>query len=254
MPGAERNRSEREVILEPRGSSGEWNPGAVKYVRRQQRERIEALGYAIGGRAGNFHKELQIETSAEAETVAREVLGIFFEVFGYRGQRPLELKWHQGERAEHEPVHSSVTPGDFAKLAAHLGFEIEGYSRHEPVVYLRHGRKRLLAGLGGRGADGGLYSVVVLETSLTSPRAIDDAVIERINDTLAFARVSRAGEQALVLSMPLRLDGGVTVGWMANAFQHWFAAWRACERLLKRPRTAKGLQAKRRRSAGPTVH
>ena len=35
--------------------------------------------------------------------------------------------------------------------------------------------------------------------------------VERINDTLRFARVSRAGEQALVLSMPLRLDGGVTV-------------------------------------------
>jgi hypothetical protein len=325
MPGAERNRSEREVILEPRekplGSfeelteaclptltarlwatccwsatmegawkigdhnfliaevrpdpqtclyvqfwsephepvdaevcSGEWNPGAVRYVRQQHRAKIEALGYAVGGRAHNFQKELQIETSAEAETVAREVLGIFFEVFDYRGQWPLELKWHQGERAGHEPVHSSVTPGDVAKLAAHLGFEIEGHSRHEPAVHLRHGKKRFLAGLSGRIADGSLYSIVVLETSLTQPRAIDDAVVERINDTLRFARVSRAGDQALVLSMPLRLDGGVTVSWMANAFQHWLAAWRACERLLKSPRTTRGMKAKRRRPAGPTVH
>jgi len=34
--------------------------------------------------------------------------------------------------------------------------------------------------------------------------------------------------------MPLRFDGGVTMGWMANSFRHWFSEWRACERLLKR--------------------
>ena len=94
---------------------------------------------------------------------------------------------------------------------------------------------------------------MVLQASLTSPRAIDDALVERINDTLRFARVSRADPHALVLSMPLRFDGGVTVNWMANAFQHWFAAWRTCERLLKSPRTAEP-KAKRRRSTGPTVH
>ena len=186
--------------------------------------------------------------------MAREVLDIFFEVFGYRGQWPLELTWHRGERAEHEPVYSSVTPADFAKLAAHLGFESEAHGGREPVVHLRHGKRPFVASLSGRIGDGSLYSIVVLEAALTSPGAIDDASVERINDTLRFARVSRAGEQALVLSMPLRLDGGVTVGWMANAFQHWLAAWRGCERLLKGRRAVGALQAKRRRAAGPTVH
>ncbi len=233
--------------------SGEWNPGAVKYIRQQQRERIQALGYTVGGQAHNFQKELQIETSAEAETVAREVLRIFFEVFDYRGHWPLELEWHQGERAGHTPVYSSVTPDDFAKLAAHLGFEIDAHSRRQPVVHLRRGKKQFLAGLGNRIPDGNLYSTVVLQAPLTSPRAIDHAMVERINDTLRFAHVSRADQQALLLSMPLRLDGGVTVNWMANAFQHWFAAWRASERLLKSPRTAKA-KAKRRRPTGPTIH
>ena len=95
---------------------------------------------------------------------------------------------------------------------------------------------------------------MVLEAALTSPGALDDASVERINDTLRFARVSRVGEQALVLSMPLRLDGGVTAGWMANAFQHWLAAWRLSERLLNGRRTVKALRAKRCRAAGPTVH
>ena len=234
--------------------SGEWNPGAVKYVRQLERDGLRALGYTEGGRAHNFRKELQIRTSAEAETVAREVLDIFFEVFGYRGQWPLELTWHRGERAEHAPVYASVTPDDFAKLAAHLGFESEAHARREPVVHLRHGKRPFVARLSGRIGDGSLYSVVVLEAALTSPGALDDGSVERINDTLRFARVSRAGEQALLLSMPLRLDGGVTVGWMANAFRHWLTAWRGCERLLKRRRAVGALQAKRRRAAGPTVH
>ena len=40
--------------------SGEWNPGAVKYVRQPQRDGLTALGYTVGGRAHNFRKELQI--------------------------------------------------------------------------------------------------------------------------------------------------------------------------------------------------
>ena len=234
--------------------SGEWNPGAVQYIRQHERDGLGALGYMEGGRAHNFRKELPIRTSAEAETVAREVLDIFFEVFGYRGQWPLELTWHRGERAGHAPVYSSVTPADFVKLAAHLGFESEVGAGREPVVPMRHGKRPFLASFSGRIGDESLYSIVVLEAALTSPGVLDDASIERINDTLRFARLSRAGEQAFVLSMPLRLDGGVTVGWLANALQHWLAAWRGCERLSKGRRAVRAPQAKRRRAADPTVH
>ena len=246
--------SEPHVPVVAEVCSGEWNPGAVKYVRQQQRDWLNGAWLHGRGRAHNFRKELQVQTSAEAETLAREVLGIFFEVFGYRGQWPLELKWHRGERAEHEPVYSSLTPDDLARLATHLGFEIEAQSRHEPVVHLGHGRKQFLAGLCAAIPDGNLYSCVVLEASLTSPRFIDDATLVRIGDALRFARVLRAGDETLVLSMSLRLDGGVTSTWMANAFQHWFDAWRICLRLLKGPGTPRALRGERSRSADSTVH
>ena len=232
--------------------SGEWNPGAVKYLRPQQRDRIAALGYTVGGQAGNFQKDLRIETSADAESAARETLGIFFEVFGYRGQWPLELKMHQGESAAHRPVYSSLAPADFGRLVAHLGLEIEAHGGTQPVLLLRRGKKQFLATLGGPVSDGCLYSVVVLQASLTSLRPIDDAVVERIADKLLFARVSQVAQRELTLSMPLRFVGGVTVDWMANAFQHWFSAWRTCERLLKRTRTAHAM--KPTRSSGTTVH
>ena len=233
-------------------SSGEWNPGAVKYVRQPQRDRIEALGYAVGGRAGNFRKELQVATSAEAETAAREVLGIFFDVFGYRGQWPLELKLHQGERAAHAPVYSSLTPADFARLAAHLGLERGAFGVSRPILPLRRGKKQFLASFGGRASDGSLYSTVVLQASLASPRAIDHAVVERIADTLLFARLSRAPAGTLSLHMPLRLDGGVTVTWLTNGLRLWFSEWRACERLLKKARRPRATRPTR--GLGTTVH
>jgi len=42
---------------------------------------------------------------------------IFFEVFGYRGQWRLDIERHRGERADHDPVYTSLTPEDFAKVA-----------------------------------------------------------------------------------------------------------------------------------------
>jgi hypothetical protein len=45
----------REAVL-TEVSSGNWNPGALKYVWRQQRKALEQRGYTVGGAAGNFQK------------------------------------------------------------------------------------------------------------------------------------------------------------------------------------------------------
>ena len=98
-------------------SSGEWSPGTLKYLRAERRRQLKAFGFEIGGRAKNFQKEVRISTSQEAEAVAREALQILFEVFGYRGQWPLTVKRHQGQRADLAHTYTSLTPEDFAKLA-----------------------------------------------------------------------------------------------------------------------------------------
>ena len=235
--------------------SGEWNPGAVKYVRQQQRDRIAALGYTVGGQAGNFQKELQIETSAEAETAAREVLGIFFEVFGYRGQWPLELKMHQGERAAHRPVYSSVTPADFAQ-ARRAPRARDGRPRQEPAGPPPAAREEAVPRESRRPRPRRSASTRSWCSRLRSRRPAPSTTRWSSGSTTrSCSRVSRARHsETLVLSMPLRFDGGVTANWMANAFQHWFSAWRTCERLLKGPRTPRALRAERSRSVDSTVH
>ena len=109
--------------------SGESCPGAIRYIGSSQRNAIEARGYARGGRAGNYEKELVIDSAAAAEAAALEVLQIFFEVFGYRGQWRLSIERHRGERADHRPVYTSVTPEDVAKVAAQRRVPGDGHEQ-----------------------------------------------------------------------------------------------------------------------------
>ena len=91
----------RERVLTEVGS-GERCPGAIRYIGPAQRKALDARGYALGGRAQNYGKELVIDSPAAAEAAALEVLQIFFEVFGYRGQWRLDIERHRGERADHD--------------------------------------------------------------------------------------------------------------------------------------------------------
>ena len=234
--------------------SGEWNPGALKYLQRRQREDLEELGYTIESEPINFRKEVEIRTSTEAEALAREALGIFFAVFGFRGQWALEIECYQGERAEHQPVHSAVTPSDFARLGAHLGLEVSSLTSNPRTLCLRKGRRQFLAHIGDSGAEGQLHSVVTLEASLAAPDTIDSATVDRMRDALRFTRLSRAGQRALALTMPLRLDGGVTVNWMTSSLQQWFAEWRVCEHILRGLRAPGTTRSSRHPSNGSTVH
>ena len=57
-----------------------------------------------------------------------------------------------------------------------------------------------------------------------------------------------------MIAMPLRLDGGVTVDWMAKAFRDWLGAWRRCDRLLKGGGTDEAVRLETCRAGGPVVH
>ena len=227
--------------------SGQRNAGAVRYVRQRQRTQIETLGYRIGGGAGNFGKDVPIGTADEAEAAAREALGIFFDVFGYRGQWPLEMEWHQGERAEHRPVHSSLTMGDLATLAEHLGLEVIKDDEAGATLWLRDGPRVFLTTLHRRVTGTELHAAVLLETLVQPPRDVDEATLQRIAQALAFARVARQEPRTLALSMAVSLRGGATVEWITAAFQQWFLDWRTCRRLLRSGTT----RAPKARPKGP---
>ena len=224
----------RERVLTEVGS-GEWCPGAIRYIGPAQRKALDARGYTRGGRARNFGKELVIDSPAAAEAAALEVLHIFFEVFGYRGQWRLDIERHRGERADHDPVYTSVTPDDFAKIAAHAGCHATvTNSGDTPLVALTSGQREFLAVMDWRVPKQNLYSLVALQAELTLKQPVSDEAISRVNAMMRVVKAWRTDSRAVRLHMPLVLDGGVTAAWLVQSLQHWIRSWRECERQLRR--------------------
>ena len=202
----------RERVVTEIGS-GESCPGAIRYIGSAQRNAIEARGYARGGRAGNYEKELVIDSAAAAEAAALEVLQIFFEVFGYRGQWRLSIERHRGERADHRPVYTSVTPEDFAKVAARAGYQATVKNSGDTrLVALTRGRRKFLAVMDWRVAKQNLYTLVALQADLTLTQRVSDEAISQVNSRSKFVKVWRTDARTVRLHMPLVLDGGVTSG------------------------------------------
>jgi hypothetical protein len=216
-------------------SSGEWCPGAIRYIGPAQRQALAARGYTLGGRARNYQKEFVIDSTAAAEAVALEVLQIVFEVFGYRGQWRLDIERHRGERAGHDPVYTSVTPEDFAKVATRAGCRATvTKSGDAPLVALTRGRRAFLARMDWRIRGRNLYSLVALQAELTLEEPVSDEAISRVNSTLRLVKVWRTDTRTVRMHMPLVLNGGVTAAWLAQSLQHWMSSWRECERQLRR--------------------
>ena len=224
----------REQVLTEVGS-GNWCPGAIRYIGPAQRKALEERGYALGGRARNYTKELVIESAMDAEAAALDILQIFFEVFGYRGQWKLEIERHRGERASHEAVHTSVTPEDFAKVAIQIGCKATVRTDEDtPVVVLKRGRSTFFAVMHWRVTGGSLFSLISLQGELRLKEPITDEAIAHVNSTMHLVKLCRSDGDAVRVQMALALSGGVTAAWISKSLEHWIKSWRECERQLRR--------------------
>jgi Putative bacterial sensory transduction regulator len=215
--------------------SGEWCPGAIRYIGPAQRNALDGRGYKVGGRARNYRKEVVIDSAAAAESAALEALHVLFDVFGYRGQWKLEVKRHRGERADHQPVYTSLSPDDFAKVAVDAGCDATITKADElAIVALKCGRRAFFAFMDWRVHKQTLYALVTLKTTLTLRRPVTEDAITEVNSTMRLVKVSREDRQRVRLQMPLLLDGGVTAHWLAKSLEHWIGTWGECERRLRR--------------------
>lgn len=213
--------------------SGNWNPGAVKYIRDRERQALEGLGFKIGGRAGNFRKEVAIRSAAEAERVASEALSIIFDVFQYRGGVPLRIKCHQGERAEHAAVHHSLTPEDFIKLALEGGFRAAQLPQEHdtPVITLARGDFRSLALLRSRVPRSRLFTSVLLRAVVRSSGRRSQSQMGRIQE-LAPVKVVKDQDGTVWAQTELTLAGGVAAPWIIQGLKRWRSVVRECGRAI----------------------
>jgi len=222
-----------DVVMEV--CSGAWNPGAVEYVGRPERGKLERLGFAVDGRADNFGKEVTIASPADAERYAREVLTVLFDVFGYRGQWPFEVQREQGARWEMAATYESLTPEDFGKLAAEVGYDAAIVDADgTPAAVLTKGRRRSAAFFVAPVPKNNLFGGILLRASLAEAKQVDAARLNEIVRELPGARLGRDDDGEVIIEQLVPLHGGVTGAWIMHGLAHWDAQVRTAGRLVRR--------------------
>jgi hypothetical protein len=245
--------SEPHEVVANEVCSGEWSPGSLKYVQRPQRELLRSLGFAKGGEARNFQKEVTITRAAQAEAAARETLWIFYEAFGYRGQWPLELQLERHTRARQDAVHDSLTPEDFVRLLNAHGYHAElADSEGGPLILARRGKRHFTARLDWKVPKNNLYAAMMLDALFPAAAFVSDEGLVALTLQLPGVAVQRFEADSLRLSMAVRLDGGVTDVWIVHSVAYFLDAIRQCERLLRA--AAASAQRARPRETPESVH
>ena len=120
-------------------SSGRWNPPADEWLAGERSDRIAAFGFEIGGRAGNFSREVSIRSRADVTSVSRTIVDILYAGFDYRAGSELKAHISYQSRAELRPVLTSFTPEDVTKVFVRHGYALISDNQDEdaPVLKLR---------------------------------------------------------------------------------------------------------------------
>ncbi len=116
-------------------SSGHLNPALRKFIGKRARRRLGEMGFTVGGAANNSGRNVPVDNSGDALAVAREVLRIVHDAFGYRGVTPLVARVIRGSRTGRAVVHTTFTLRDTTTLLQCLGYDTKIFRKgRRPVV------------------------------------------------------------------------------------------------------------------------
>jgi hypothetical protein len=200
-------------------SSGHWNPPTDKWLAGERSKRIEAMGFEVGGQAENFHREVVVQTAAEATRIARSVVDIFYTCFDYRGLSPIEAHLAYESRGEPNLAYDSFSPEDLIKILEACEFRITAMDGDEDAPVIRATRRGIETTITcvERVDDEHLYRHALLTADVEVPAEIAAAVTE------AAVPVIDGAAGVIRLGTTMMFDGGVTVGWVVRRLEDWDA-------------------------------
>jgi hypothetical protein len=108
----------RERVWTEIVSGDRWCPGAFAHPVRRSATHSRRAATRAAGVPGTSRKSSSTRrrTPKRRHSDAADLRGL-----RVRGQWRLNIERHRGERAEHRPVYTNVTPEDFAKVATRAG-------------------------------------------------------------------------------------------------------------------------------------
>ena len=219
-------------------SSGTPNPGARRFITARARRIIGEMGFAIGGKARNFRKEVLVGNSGDALAVARDVLRIFQDAFRYRGATPLVARVVESERSGRAVVHDRFTPEDVVNILRHRGYvtELKKGRQRQPRVFVDAGGFRFVVALEVP-ADGGCFRCLDVTAIVGHVEGeTESAWLTALNELNGRSRVARAwvdGDGDVLVGTSVMCTRGVTENYVAEQVEAWHRS--ALDLLNNRP-------------------
>lgn len=227
--------------------AGREHPPTQAWLAGERAAHIEALGFRIGGPSGNYLRNVNITTPKDVTAVAREVVDLFYDAFGYRGLQQIHAQLTYEGRDRHKPVYDAFTPGDIKQAFARLGFQVEARYPDEkdglPILRFRKHGVETQVYLWERLEDFEAYQRIRFDADVEAIREdpVDAELIEGLPDDEAF--VSFSSEYGF--------SGGVTLDWLLARIEEWDDTLAVRERMLaNRPGPRRTPPA----SPGVTIH
>lgn len=205
-------------------SSGNFNSGAKPFIDGDPAARIEAMGFALRGTTGNFRKEVSALNRGDALVMARTMLRLFYEAFGYRGATPLVVRVFRQQRATTDAVvHTALSLDDTRTLLRVLGFHAETAESEPTVLFCARDNIGFTARLDGKQDGRALYHCLDLASWVGQAADFEDVGwINRLNEVSRVARVAVDDEGTVLMGTGIILFGGVTEDYLSNRIKGWF--------------------------------
>ena len=208
--------------------SGAWNPTARPYVKGPQRAALRKLGYRVGGRARNYQKHWTLSPLSDARALADELVSILVQVFGYRGQQPLEATYCSEGRSEAGRVFPALAIDDMKRMLGMAGCRVVDAEPIGPVtpdvqrrlIHVAEPFPMVVEMRGQATKTPATFEAMRLVTVLPAGRGLPPDALESIVRECPFARTFRDQDGDLLFIADL-VTAGTSVQWFLMALRVW---------------------------------
>lgn len=225
--------SEPDDVVEWEVSSGEFDEPTAAWMPDDLATKLKPFGLKLPSKRGpnpepaNYARTVKIESARDLARVARAVVDILYNVFGYRGLTPIEVHLGSEGEAQYEAVYETVTPDIICKIARRAGCTatIADEDAAPGTSLLRLRRKGVAADLvlADDAGDGRYRSGFVGTPNV--PRGLKRAAGAAVREQLPGLKAD-----AWRVGTTLMFDGGVTPRWIEKRLRQGLS-------LIARPAT-----------------
>ncbi len=189
---------------------------------------LHGHGYEIGHDTEIFTRPVIVRTPIQANALAREILHLMTDTFGWDSTQPLKIDLHNGGRLSDAQVFKTLRPSDLVKLLKDWSFkaEIKSFDEDEddrdedeeatpPVISTGMSGLRVSITMYWKRGTG--YGSLNFKSLLrcTDPVSLDK--ITKINRSSRFIKVYLDSDDDVIAEMDISFAGGVTTDWLRAA-------------------------------------